>query len=335
MIETHHPTLTTDRLAALLREEIKRNHATDSVAHSGTDVLEILLKVAEDKSAVRTRLPKKLYRFPFTWSKRLQRLFLKVYELLFADQREVNLLLVKALRQSLSLSRALQAKVSTGSVLHRQDQATHEAGALHQLYAELEDRCQGPEAANKTRLRAYLPFLQEACRGTAGGLILDVGCGRGDWLELLQQEGLMARGVDVNPVRVRQCRARGLHVAEGDGVAFLRAQDDASVTAVTGLHMLEHLPFEAVVSVLDETVRILKPGGLALFELPDPGAHPAGSYYAYAGPTGRHPLPRSLLRILAEERGLHRVETRTLPAPQEASDPAAAAPDFTLLGWKD
>lgn len=115
MPETHLPRLTTDRLVAVFRQEIRGRQGPGADVAPCLDVFEILLNVAEERANVRTRLPKKLNRFPFTWSKLLQRLFLKCYNLLFADQREINVLLIKALRQSVAIIRTLDGRLKNGN----------------------------------------------------------------------------------------------------------------------------------------------------------------------------------------------------------------------------
>jgi O-antigen chain-terminating methyltransferase len=86
--------------------------------------------------------------------------------------------------------------------------------------------------------------------GTEQMPILDVGCGRGEWLELLREEGLHARGLDINRVLIGQCRERGLEVVEGDVMTYLRSLPDASLGAVTGCHIIEHLPFEVLIKII-------------------------------------------------------------------------------------
>src|SRR5207248_2833536 len=155
-----------------------------------------------------------------------------------------------------------------------------------------------------------------------------------EWLELLRDEGLVAEGVDCNRVLLEQCRERGLRVSEGDVIAHLRARPDASLGAVTGFHIIEHLPFPVLVKLLDETVRVLKPGGIAVFETPNPENVLVGSYYFYADPTHRNPIFPPTAQFLAEQRGLSDVRVLTLAdhlwtrdtvEPLPADHPLAAA----------
>jgi O-antigen chain-terminating methyltransferase len=190
---------------------------------------------------------------------------------------------------------------------------------LNALYISFEDEFRGSREEIKARFREHLAVIKDAKLGTEQMPILDLGCGRGEWLELLQEEGLRARGVDINRVLVELCRERQLDVVKGDVMAYLRSLPDACLGAVTGFHLIEHLPFDVLVKLLDETVRVLKPGGLAIFETPNPQNVLVGSCTFYMDPTHRNPLPSQLMRFLAEARGLCHVEVLPL-------HPATATP---------
>jgi O-antigen chain-terminating methyltransferase len=189
---------------------------------------------------------------------------------------------------------------------------------LDALYVAFEDQFRGTRQDIKARLLVYLPIIKEAKLGTEEMPILDVGCGRGEWLELLQEEeDARAWGVDLNRVLVEGCRLRGLEVVQGDVIAYLHSLPDASLGAVTGFHIIEHLPFEVLIQLLDETVRVLKSGGLAIFETPNPENVLVGSHTFYLDPTHRNPLPSATVKFLAEARGLCRVEVLNLhPYPE-------------------
>lgn len=196
------------------------------------------------------------------------------------------------------------------------------------LYAQFEDVFRGTREDIKGRLRVYLPKLKAAGAGGPGMPTLDVGCGRGEWLELLADEGLEASGVDVNRAMVLQCHERRLNVVECDALAYLRKVPDNSLGAVTAFHLLEHLPFDALLDMLGQTVRVLKPGGLAIFETPNPANLLVGSYGFYTDPTHRNSLPSQTLAFLAESRGLCEIEVLPLHPPAEAlriSDDGSAA----------
>ncbi len=180
--------------------------------------------------------------------------------------------------------------------------ATNEEDHLHDsLYASFEDEFRGPREEVSRRLQVYLPFLKEA--KITGG-VLDIGCGRGEWLQLVKAEGIDAQGVDRNRVFIEQCRAAGLNVVENDALIHLRSLPDESLNAVTIFHLVEHLPLETLINIVDEIVRILKHDGLLIIETPNPENLIVGSHTFYVDPTHRNPIPSQTLQFLLEARGL-------------------------------
>ncbi|KAB8315553.1 methyltransferase domain-containing protein [Tolypothrix campylonemoides VB511288] len=187
--------------------------------------------------------------------------------------------------------------------------ANEEQHSLDALYVAFEDQFRGSREDILNRFRVYLPIIEEAKIGTPNLPILDVGCGRGEWLELLRESGYTARGIDINRVMLEQCRTRELEVMESDVITYLQSLPDGSLGAVTGFHIIEHLPFEVLIKLFDETIRVLSPGGLAIFETPNPENVLVGSHTFYLDPTHRNPLPSAMIKFMAESRGLCRVTT--------------------------
>lgn len=173
---------------------------------------------------------------------------------------------------------------------------------LEKLYVALEDRFRGSRAEIKERFREYLPYVKDSAP------VIDLGCGRGEWLELLTESGIAARGVENNSLQVRQCTDRGLEVAEQDLFTYLQSLPDESAGAITGFHIIEHVSFNALVALLNEVLRVLRPGGVAIFETPNPENVIVGSNYFYLDPTHRHPLPTELMEFLFKNRGFENVE---------------------------
>jgi len=199
--------------------------------------------------------------------------------------------------------------------------------ALDALYLSLEDQFRGSRADIKQRLRAYLPWIERAGPGREQLPLLDVGCGRGEWLELMREEGLKASGVDVNRVLVQQCRENNLEVTEADLISHLRSLRAASLGGITAFHVIEHLPIEVLVKFLDETVRVLKPGGLIICETPNPQNVLVGTCNFYFDPTHRNPLPSPITQFLLESRGFTDVQVLNL----NPSDEAPVAGDSELV----
>ena len=183
---------------------------------------------------------------------------------------------------------------------------------LDAFYASFDEQFRGTREEIKERLKVYLPLIRQQGIGSAEMPILDVGCGRGEWLELLKEQQLRGVGVDSNRVLVGQCAERGLEVVEEDLISYLNHLKDASFGAVTGFHIVEHLPIETLIQFLNQTVRVLKPGGAVIFETPNPQNVLVGSCNFYFDPTHRNPLPNQVMRFLLESRGFARVEVLTL-----------------------
>ena len=189
-----------------------------------------------------------------------------------------------------------------------QNLAKEEQHALDAFYVAFEDQFRGDRKSIYERLKVYIPVL-EAAGVDYETQILDVGCGRGEWLELLCSCGYKAKGIDINRIMLEQCRARGFEVTESDVVQYLRSLPDNSLGAVTGFHIIEHLSFDDLMKLFREASRVLKQGGIAIFETPNPHNLLSGGINFYVDPTHRNPLPSELTNFLLEYIGFSSVET--------------------------
>ena len=188
---------------------------------------------------------------------------------------------------------------------------------LDALYISFEDRFRGTREEIKDKLTEYLPLLKKSGAGSTDRPVLDVGCGRGEWLELLREKNIIAKGLDINRTLVEQNLERGFDVIEGDVTEYLKTLPGGSLGAITGFHIVEHLPFATLIKLFDETIRVLHSGGIAIFETPNPENILVGACHFYADPTHRNPLPSYLLEFVAQYRGLCDVEILKLhPFPE-------------------
>ena len=185
--------------------------------------------------------------------------------------------------------------------------ATPDDHQLDAFYLSFENRFRGPRKDIKKRVRFYLPFLRKARAGTKARPVLDVGCGRGEWLELLREGKLEAIGIDLNEAMVAQCKERGLKVVQGDAIEFLRNLPDRSQGAVTGFHIIEHLPLEVLIQLLMHSRRVLKPGGIAIFESPNCKNLMVGACNFNIDPTHRNPVFPETAQFMLETQGFERV----------------------------
>ena len=263
------------------------------------------------------------------------------------QQRRLALLLEEARKR-------LPEPLDTEQLNVFSDEAEH---LLDAMYATFEDRFRGTRDDIKDRQQVYLQAILESGAGTEHAPVLDLGCGRGEWLELLRDRQLIGRGVDLNQIFVRQCLDNGLQVVKRDALAYLRDLPNNALGAITGFHIIEHLPTRILVSLLDEALRTLRPGGIAIFETPNPENLVVGACNFYMDPTHHNPMPPAMTQFLVEARGFVRCEIRRLhnrelieplhllepetPGALElnrllqmANEHYLSAPDYAVIGYK-
>ena len=170
------------------------------------------------------------------------------------------------------------------------------------VYSLFEERFRGaPEQIGATQ-SFYLPFLMEL-----PGLVLDVGCGRGELLRLLRERGIPACGIETNAISAEACRREGLDVLHGDALEVLARTEAGRFGAVVALQVVEHWSAETTFAFLRETRRVLTPGGRLILETINTDSLSALRAF-YLDPTHVRPVPPETLRFLAEAAGF--VETR-------------------------
>ncbi|MEP6768521.1 MAG: class I SAM-dependent methyltransferase [Acidobacteriota bacterium] len=195
------------------------------------------------------------------------------------------------------------------------------------VYSLFEERFRGSPEEISRKQRSYLPFL-----AGAPGPVLDVGCGRGEFLGLLREAGLTASGVEVNPIAAAECRSLGLDVEERDGLAFLAGRPAGSLGAVVALQVVEHWPPEAIFAFLREARRALAPGGLLVAETINTDSLSAWKAF-FLDPSHVRPVPPDALRFLAEAAGFADVRIELLsPLAPEARLEESSANDVMLNG---
>jgi O-antigen chain-terminating methyltransferase len=254
---------------------------------------------------------------------------------------EANARLLRQLHELRSAPSAIPARAAAPAA-STADSRSKPADDLDDWYLAFEDQFRGTRDEIKRGQEHYLGIVTTAGAGTVEAPILDIGCGRGEWLELLQEHGCIASGIDLNEAMVRDNRDRGLDVRCGDAISHLAGLADASLGMVTGFHIIEHIRFDLLVRLFDECRRVLRPGGCILFETPNPENLVVGAYTFYFDPTHRHPLPPQMIEFVVRARGYAEVDILRLhPRTEEGADQALldkwfrAPTDYAVVGWKD
>lgn len=195
------------------------------------------------------------------------------------------------------------------------------------FYNRLENRFRGTPEDIRERLRVYQPDVEAATIRTGGKPVLDLGCGRGEWLQLMQALGIPASGVDLNTAQIAEAADAGLDAKEMDAKTALTETDDNSLSAITAYHLIEHIPFPDVAWIAREALRVLAPGGVLIFETPNPRNVLVGATSFHNDPTHLRPLTDPVLGVLFETAGYNPVETRFLH-PHERLDEFQARSGF-------
>ena len=203
----------------------------------------------------------------------------------------------------LDQDRRLRMLLEEVRIRHPEPISKEQIQNMDAMYASFEDQFRGTSENIKKYQSVYLPYIRNVGAGTAEAPIVDLGCGRGEWLELLRDESLVAKGIDLNRVFIGACRDLDLDVVEQDAVACLRSLKSDSIGVITAFHLIEHLTIKTLIELLDESLRVLMPGGLVILETPNPENLLVGSCYFYMDPTHQKPLPFQLCKFLLEARG--------------------------------
>ena len=224
-------------------------------------------------------------------------------------------------------------RVELDVMARRLDRIAASPAGQDEFYASLEDRFRGSPEEIRERQEHYLPFVQAASAGTPGAPVLDLGCGRGEWLGLLKNRGLVGYGVEANEIFVSRCRREELKVERDDVLRHLESLPPASVGAVTGFHIIEHLPGDQQIRLAQLTFRALRPGGVLVLETPNPEHLSVAALRFYLDPTHIRPVPQALLEFIVRYAGFDNVciEHRDPSGDGEAAQGWSRFQDYAVI----
>ncbi len=208
-------------------------------------------------------------------------------------------------------------------------------------YVAFEDKFRGTREEVKKRLSIYVPYLEKLPDKVKSMTMLDVGCGRGEWLEVLKEHNYRAVGVDINNKMIQQCCALGLNAVEDDALNYIKNLDGQSIGVITGFHVIEHLSFRNRIKLFDEAVRVLCPKGMAIFETPNPENLLVGACEFYSDPTHKRPIPPATLQYFMQVRGFQntfilRINRNGQPSAdnQPIEQLLTMGKDYAVIGYK-
>lgn len=219
-----------------------------------------------------------------------------------AEMRQENILMKQRFERV--LTELLEKDAPAG------DRALHIRKEIEHIwdhdYCLFESRFRGKEEEIKKRLEIYLPVFKDA------GKVLDIGCGRGELLELLGKEGIEASGIDQNEDMVHICREKGLNVVQGDAFAHLQSLGEGALGGIFAAHFIEHLTLEAMEEFIKLAHSKLKQGGIIALETPNPKSIIVSSTNFYLDLSHIKPIHPEALKFLLQSRGYENPEIKYL-----------------------
>jgi O-antigen chain-terminating methyltransferase len=255
----------------------------------------------------------------------LERIRLDYERLIHAELRVV--------RQRAAVSAALSAPTVVG--------APRDSGPAEPAfdYGRFADRFRGSEDYVRNGQRFYVPYF--AGRGN----VLDLGCGRGEFLDLMREAGVNARGVDTSRGSVDLCHYKGLNAEVADLFTHLADLPELSLDGIFCSQVVEHLPPERLPELIRLASSRLEPGGVMATETPNPECLAIFASHFYLDPTHARPVPHALLAFYMEEYGLGRIEVHRLSPAVDSMPALATLPedfreaffgglDYAIVAWK-
>ena len=201
------------------------------------------------------------------------------------------------------------------------------------------ERFRGSEEYVKRNQQFYRPYFA-ACQS-----VLDIGCGRGEFLEMMRDAGVPARGIDLGEESVATCRHKGLEAESADLYTYLADLPEASLDGIFCSQVVEHLPPERLPEMVKLCASRLARNGVIAIETPNPECLAIFATHFYLDPTHTRPVPHGLLAFYLEEFGVGNIEVHRLSPAAESMPSLAGLPadfrdaffgglDYSIVGHK-
>jgi O-antigen chain-terminating methyltransferase len=188
-------------------------------------------------------------------------------------------------------------------------------------YARFAERFRGEEDYVKSGQRFYVPYFAGRKE------VLDIGCGRGEFLDLMREAGVPARGIDLSAESVELCRRKGLQAEVADLFTYLDGLADASLDGIFSAQVVEHLPPNRLPEMIRLAAQKLGRGGVIAIETPNPQCLAIFATHFYLDPTHARPIPDALLSFYMEENGIGHIEMHSRSPAIESMPALASLPD--------
>lgn len=280
-----------DRLNALERAgDEKRIIRLEDNTRTNNDRLNALERVGDEKRIIRLE-------------DNIRKNNLRINELEKADSKiEMNMVKIKgsmnaAQRQTVSVSKETRDGKQT-DMLQTVASAENEYSKID--YFDFENHFRGSCQNVKDRQKMYIPYFKNC------SIVVDLGCGRGEFLELLKENGISAKGVDLYDEYAEYCRMKDLDVVQGDAIEYLSGNE--KVDGIMAAQLVEHLDTNQIVTLCENAYKSLTETGVFIMETPNPTSLSIYVNEFYLDPSHEKPVHPQMLKYLVEKAGFRDVE---------------------------
>ncbi len=250
--------------------------------------------------------------FPFSFIDRLLRFHKRLKE--YEDQQKDLLKIVEDLRsRSATMMRDLELlrealEEKTGILKGETVKKIVENGFSSETYRyfAFENQFRGNNNEILKAQTQYLPRIEEAQKESKGEFVLDVGCGRGEFLTLLKQNNIPCRGLDLTQSMVDSCKEKGLEVSLSDALIYLQNIKDQTLIGITAFQVIEHLPVEYLTEFIKTSFSKIKDHGVLILETVNPNSFTSLKNF-YLDLTHKNPIPPLTMKFLLEDAGFKKV----------------------------
>ena len=251
----------------------------------------------------------------------LERQGIELQKRMWADLERIRVEYERVIHSELRTVRLRGAETGRSATVGDVDVPRRPGGLPHMDYLHFAERFRGSEEYVKGGQQQYVALFSGRQN------VLDIGCGRGEFLETMRDAGVTARGIDLSEESVAICRGKGLHADTADLFEYLSELPASSLDGIFCAQVVEHLEPERLPDMIRLCASRLERDGVIAIETPNPECLAIFATHFYLDPTHTRPVPHPLLAFYLEESGIGRIEVRRLSPAVESMPALAALPD--------
>ena len=249
----------------------------------------------------------------------LERAGSDIQQRLWADLQKIRLEFERMIHAELRLLR--QRAVAAAPSSPAPQMPPHPSSEPQYDAMKFAERFRGPEEHVRRSQQFYLPHFAGRRE------VLDIGCGRGEFLTQMRESGVNARGIDLSEEAVALCRSKGLQAEQADLFEYLPSLADSSMDGIFCAQVVEHLPPERLPQMIRLCAEKLERGGVLALETPNPECLAIFATHFYLDPTHTRPVPHPLLAFYMEEAGFGATEVHKLSPAIDSMPSLASLPE--------